>query len=106
MIGRDYSREGFNFFPTLVPDETTWDTVGKRLRRRSVQLLREGKFPLGYFLHGMATRAERGTIYQPGPPRQRRIKRFDRLIEHVSSDGHPVLATLAASERAGGQVHA
>lgn len=106
MIGRNYAREGFDLFPTLVPDENTWDTVGKRLRRKSVKLLREGKFPLGFFLHGMATCAERGTIYQPETLQPRRMKRFSRLMEHVAADAHPIVAKLALSERAGGRAHA
>lgn len=106
MTTRDYARGGFDLFPTLVPDRSTWDKVGRRLRRKSAKMLRIGKFPLGYLMHGMATRAEGGTLYRPGNPHHRRIKQLTRMMDHGLADAHPVIAKLALSERMGGQAHA
>lgn len=104
--GREYAREGFDAFPSLYPDPTTWDKAGKRLRRKSVKLLKSGRYPLGFLLHGLAARAEGSSIPGPGPERPRRLKQLARLMEQVEADAHPIIATLAASERAGGQAHA
>lgn len=99
MIGRDYARDGFDHFPLLVPDTGKWDKLGKRLRRKSLKMLRTGKFPLGFLLHGMATHAEGRMLHLGNPAMGRRLKQHQRLVEHVLADRHPVIAKIAASER-------